>query len=84
MRINLTNSLKIHEAKADRINGKSKKSSKHRDSNTPQSTIDRGRFLKLQKDINNLKKNTSTVTHLYNNVPHNYLETCEEYSSVIL
>ena len=55
-----------------------------RDSNTPQSTIDRGRFLKLQKDIKNLKKNTSTVTHLYNNVPHNYLETCEEYSSVIL
>lgn len=29
MRINLTKSLKIHEAKADGINGKSRKSSKH-------------------------------------------------------
>lgn len=35
-----------------------------RDSNIPQSTIDTGRFLKLQKDIKDLKKNTSTVTHL--------------------
>ena len=55
-----------------------------RDSNIPQSTIDTGRFLKLQKDIKDLKKNTSTVTHLYNNVPNNYLDTCEEHSSVIL
>ena len=55
-----------------------------RDSNIPQSTIDTGRSLKLQKDIKDLKKNTSTVTHLYNNVPNNYLDTCEEHSSVIL
>lgn len=46
-----------------------------RDSNPPQSTTDSGRFLKLQKDIKDLKKNTSTVTHLYKSVPNNCILT---------